>query len=215
MNRYQPHPSTIAYRAIEILKALPPGHTIATMPLAEKLGSDPNTVRMGLQTAVTRGLVARKRKDGLYHWCMGDGADLKPINGLDDDQDGAAAHSHAFSGVDMDASTKRRVAMMNTPFSAVTPPPEPVPSREPEPSPAAAPAPAPVIPTPVPAPVPSPAPAATDAPEPPMRNPDLFSFMWRSDGALIISKHGRSVTIDKVDAEKVRVFLECVKGLKL
>src|SRR3546814_2400285 len=62
---YEPHPSTVAYRAIEILKKLPPGQTIATAPLAERLGTDTATVLTGLQTAVKPGLVIRERKLGL------------------------------------------------------------------------------------------------------------------------------------------------------
>ncbi|WP_191058545.1 hypothetical protein, partial [Geminicoccus harenae] len=69
---YVPHPSTIAHRAIEHLKGLPPGGTIATGPLAEILGTDTGTILTGLQTAIKHDVVVRERINGLFHWRMAD-----------------------------------------------------------------------------------------------------------------------------------------------
>lgn len=199
MIHYEPHPSTIAYRAIEVLKALPPGHDIATAPLAEKLDSDTATVLQGLQTATKHGLVVRTRKDGRYHWRIGD----KVSKAADPDPEPVAEprstfpwQSHVHMGVDIDAGTPRKVTIA-TPFLV---PESPVPHQEPAPAPAA------------PEQVPVPEDAVAKIP-PGSLAP--FSFSWRMDGALTISKYGDSVTITADEAAKVRRFLEQVSGLVL
>src|SRR3546814_16243584 len=59
---YEPHPSNVAYRAIEILKKLPPGQTIATAPMAERHGTHTAQVLPGCAHAGTHGAVEPTRQ---------------------------------------------------------------------------------------------------------------------------------------------------------
>lgn len=63
MSYYYPEPGTVAWRAVAHLDGLPKGAEIVTSALAEAARSDAVTVSSCLQTALTHGLVFRRRKD--------------------------------------------------------------------------------------------------------------------------------------------------------
>lgn len=67
---YTPLIGTLSHRAIEHLKTIGPGKTIATGPLAEALGQPTSAVITALGKPVEHGLVKKERIDGLYHWRM-------------------------------------------------------------------------------------------------------------------------------------------------
>lgn len=222
---YVPHPSTIAHRAIEHLKGLPPGSTIATGPLAEILGTDTGTILTGLQTAIKHDVVVRERINGLFHWRMADqsacaAASPAPLVAeppapkveLPKPKPDVAAEAVAewnkqltskpekFDGVDIDGPRKMK------------PEPVPEPDHVPEPTPPAAEPVAPAV---------EPLPKAEPVVDPlPVEMPPVvlvselqpFRFSWCNNGTITVSKGGHSVELVGEEYDELARFIHALRN---
>lgn len=212
---YVPHPSTIAHRAIEHLKGLPPGSTIATGPLAEILGTDTGTVLTGLQTAIKHDVVVRERINGLFHWRMADqsarvAASPEPLVSKPPtpkvELPKPKPDERRFEGVNIDGPRARRPE----PEPPATPPP-PAPEPKDPPPPAAEPVAPAVEPLPEAEPVVDPLPAGM----PPVvlvSEAQPFRFSWCNDGTITVSKGGSSVVLDGKEYDELARFIFVVRN---
>ncbi|WP_159711491.1 hypothetical protein [Geminicoccus flavidas] len=200
---YVPHPSTIAHRAIEHLKGLPPGGTIATGPLAEILGTDTGTILTGLQTAIKHDVVVRERINGLFHWRMADqsarvAASPEPLVDkpsapkVELPKPKPEPDERRFEGVSIDGPRARRPEPEPEPPAAepVAPAAEPLPEAEPV-----------VDPLPVEMP-----------PVVLVSEVQPFRFSWCNDGTITVSKGGGSVVLDKADYEELARFIYVLRN---
>lgn len=221
---YVPHPSTIAHRAIEHLKGLPPGSTIATGPLAEILGTDTGTILTGLQTAIKHDVVVRERINGLFHWRMADqsarvAASPEPpvakppapkveppkpdvaTEAVAEWNKQLASKPEKFGGVDIDGPRKVK--------------PDPVPEPDPVPDPAAPPAAEPVAPAVEPLPEAEPVVDPLPPVMPPVAlvaEPQPFRFSWCNNGTITVSKGGHSVELVGQEYDELARFIHVLRN---
>ena len=202
---WTPQPGTVVHRAIEHLKTIPLDKTIASLPLAQAIGTDSGTLSACMVTAVKHGYVRREKKNGLVYWGAGTGAPKRPRA----DPDGPVVREAA--GLDM--NTVHRLAAKNNPFSGAFPPEEPSseePLDFPEPD----------------APtngedmaVPEKYPKLFGLPSEPIKGcPDLdslpaavpFQFSWCSDGTITLFKDGEKVVLTPREYGELARFISTI-----
>lgn len=196
-NSYVPHPATLAYRVIAHLKTLPQGKQVASKPLADAVGTDTATLAACLFTARKYGAIRSEKRNGLLYWSLGDGVALAPPEKdtapMQHKVVPAAASCSASLAVNIDDVHRSHPAPAN--------------DRVPEPAPEPAPKPMPEYKLELPPDVVTMG-AKGGIPAP-------FSFSWRSDGELTITKDGGSVTISADEAGKIQRFLLRIGTLEL
>lgn len=84
---YEPHPGTIAYRALVWLRGQPAGTEVTSSMWAEAIDSDGNTLTMSLKPALHHGLIKQRTRDGAtrpFWFSLGDG--VQPEKAQEDEE---------------------------------------------------------------------------------------------------------------------------------